>query len=436
MLKSFTVKKYRNLNINNLNFGKLNLIIGPNNAGKSNLIDALNFSSSVMTNEHDNNSKKFSYYKTSFLNELQKRGWNDILDRHSKKPNSIELSWVLSTFENLPALKYSLKFKVPSDHHTPPEDFEITSEKLNYASPQEGQLAPFEFISCHSKKQGIGKFSVKQRTLTSAPKTVSLNVSNKDSVLNQLESLLEEEVFRLDLYPNFKKTATHVTNFFTRFRSYRSTDFNLSEVKKPIKSNLNSNWLEFDAKNFVNVLAFLEKKYSFLKKYEQIIKEILPDLDKITIEQIDDTYSYLQLTINKRHFKLSEMSDGTIKMLLMALILWSPEKYSLLSLDEPELNIHPAWLRKLANWIKLSNSYEQIFVSSHSPDFLDGFTDYFSEDLLSLLVFNVTNSKQEKDINNQVNIVKKESLITQLEQGWELGDLYRIGEPRLGGWPW
>jgi hypothetical protein len=29
-----------------------------------------------------------------------------------------------------------------------------------------------------------------------------------------------------------------------------------------------------------------------------------------------------------------------------------------------------------------------------------------------------------------------EVLKTQLEEGWELGDLYRVGDPTVGGWPW
>ncbi|MBH0329955.1 hypothetical protein ABH14_09075 [Brevibacillus brevis] len=426
MLKSFSAKQYRNLNIKRLSFGKLNVVIGPNNSGKSNFIDAISFLSNVMINEKKAND---SDYQTSFLNEIEKRGWNDVLDRRVKKPNTIDLNWVLSTFENLSPLEYNLKFYLPSDDHIPPDGYKITLEKLKYEKPKPGQLAPFEFISCHGTNPGKGRFSVKKRSEQENAKNAYLDVSDQDTVFNQLDTLLENEIFRIDLYPNFKRTATHVRDFFTRFRSYSSTNFNLTEIKRPIKASLQSNYLNQNGSNFLNVLMYLDKKYSFLPQYCILLKELIKELNEISIEKTDDNFHYLKLTINGEHFKLAEMSDGTIKMMLFALILWTPEKYSLLSLDEPELNTHPAWLKILANWIKRSSSSDQIFVSSHSPDLLDGFTDYFVDGSLSLFVFN-------SNTNNQVELVTPNMLQEQLNEGWELGDLYRIGEPLLGGWPW
>lgn len=32
--------------------------------------------------------------------------------------------------------------------------------------------------------------------------------------------------------------------------------------------------------------------------------------------------------------------------------------------------------------------------------------------------------------------VSPDVLKEMLEEGWELGDLYRVGDPLLGGWPW
>lgn len=66
------------------------------------------------------------------------------------------------------------------------------------------------------------------------------------------------------------------------------------------------------------------------------------------------------------------MSYGTLELMILALWLWTPEQYKLLSLDEPELNLHQAWLKTLASWIKRAESIEQLIVSTHSPDLLDG----------------------------------------------------------------
>lgn len=74
-------------------------------------------------------------------------------------------------------------------------------------------------------------------------------------------------------------------------------------------------------------------------------------------------------------------------------------------------------------------SASQIFISTHSPDLLDGFTEVFHDKQANLYAFNL---KGEKKIEQ----VTPNSLVEFLDEGWKLGDLYRVGEPLMGGWPW
>ncbi|GFN33838.1 hypothetical protein PCURB6_40980 [Paenibacillus curdlanolyticus] len=80
-----------------------------------------------------------------------------------------------------------------------------------------------------------------------------------------------------------------------------------------------------------------------------------------------------------------------------------------------------------------SFSSDQLFVSTHSPDLLDGFTAAFAQNEPKEL--NVYAFDSKAPANNLLR-VRPEVLHDQLEEGWRLGDLYRIGEPQLGGWPW
>ena len=40
MIKSFSCSNFRNVNVKNLRFSKINILIGPNNSGKTNFIKA------------------------------------------------------------------------------------------------------------------------------------------------------------------------------------------------------------------------------------------------------------------------------------------------------------------------------------------------------------------------------------------------------------
>jgi len=434
MLKSFSVKNFRNLNLERLDFKPINILVGPNNSGKSNLIDAISFFSNLLLNEKR---------ESAFLDELSKpnHGWDDVLNRQVIKPGKIDMKWILNTNilsnddelnfnskykKNYPNLSYELQFQVGTSDQIP-KGFFITYENLSYDKPLKGQSRPFEFIQCHKVIPGKGNFSVSTRSNKAS--TLQFDVNNYDTVFRQVDSLLESEKFRVDFYPNFNQTVQSVREFFKRFHVYSSTNFNLDAVREPVRTEISVNHLSKDGSNFVNVLGYLDEKYDFIDLYTDSLKELIPGLERIKFVLSDERKRGLQLRINNQTYKLYEMSDGTLKAMLLVLLLLTPERMTILAIDEPELNIHPAWLKVIANWILRLKSTEQIFISSHSPDFLDSFTSMFLEGKVGLFVFNV--NKEET-----ITAVKPETLETSLREGWELGDLYRVGDPFLGGWPW
>lgn len=101
---------------------------------------------------------------------------------------------------------------------------------------------------------------------------------------------------------------------------------------------------------------------------------------------------------------------------------------TLLTIDEPELNLHPAWLARIGVWLKECRSAEQLIISTHSADLLDRLTDAFRAGEAALFVC----GGGEKGIHR----IEPGTLDSFFAEGWELGDLYRVGEPKVGGWPW
>lgn len=420
MLKSFSVKNFRNLNIDKLEFKRINILVGPNNSGKSNLINAISFFSDLILGDR-------SASQSSFLAQMSRHGWDDLLNKKIDKPGKVDMKWILNTDDTYSDLSYRLQFQVGLPDQVP-KDFFITNEQLSHAKPAEGQEEPFKFFHCHDKQLGKGQFSVRERN-TNKYKKVLVNVDVYDTVFHQVSSLLDSDEFRIEFYPNFKQTVQTVQEFFERFHTYSSTEFDLDKVREPQEIELNTRFLHRDGSNFVNVLSDLYSKSDFLDEYTQYLRELIPSLEKLKIVNVTETKRQLRLTINGETFKLKEMSDGTIKAMLLTLLLWSPNKTTILALDEPELNLHPAWLKVISNWVLRSNSNDQIYISSHSPDFLDGFTEMFREEYVGLFVADL----REKQTIKPMSPKKLESFMME---GWELGDLYRVGEPALGGWPW
>ena len=66
------------------------------------------------------------------------------------------------------------------------------------------------------------------------------------------------------------------------------------------------------------------------------------------------------------------VSDGTIKMFAYLVLLYDPEPHPLLCVEEPENQLYPTLLWELAEEFRAyANRGGQVFVSSHSPDFLN-----------------------------------------------------------------
>ena len=67
------------------------------------------------------------------------------------------------------------------------------------------------------------------------------------------------------------------------------------------------------------------------------------------------------------------VSDGTIKMFAYMILLHDPEPHPLLCIEEPENFLHPDLLLQLCEEIReYSEKGGQVFVSTHSPDFVNG----------------------------------------------------------------
>jgi len=71
-------------------------------------------------------------------------------------------------------------------------------------------------------------------------------------------------------------------------------------------------------------------------------------------------------------FLARHVSDGTIKMLAYLVLLYDPRPHPLLCVEEPENQLYPRLLHVLAEEFRdYAERGGQVFVSTHSPDFLN-----------------------------------------------------------------
>ena len=421
MINKFSCKNFRNINAEDLEFAKINLLIGPNNCGKTNFIKALTFYSDMLVNSQNGN------LKTAFLNAVARNGWEHARNKYVNENEAIEFSWEI----DLNGEPVCYKFSYIAGNNV--ENSNIVLEELNETTFQSrGYSKEFNYFRCHDHSIGTGHFSTamekgkkNSRLKFDLDSKEILSMQFKDILLKN-KTIYGDDVIRV----NIAKMLYDLENFFRGFSVYTSAQFNTKKMREPVSSKNVDSILNFDAANFVNVFTkYKAEDIRWQKRFEDKMKELIPNL-----EVADSVNAYEKLIFKMvyadRQYDLSDVSEGTLKGLILNMLINMPyeQELSLLAIDEPETNLHPAWQKVVGNWLQTSETFKQCFISTHSPDFLDVFTEEFKKGKVAVFVFD-NNSK------TFIKMIKYQEIKDELGD-WELGDLYRTSDPALGGWPW
>ena len=119
----------------------------------------------------------------------------------------------------------------------------------------------------------------------------------------------------------------------------------------------------------------------------------------------------------EKPFIARHVSDGTIKMFAYLLLLYDPDPHPLLAVEEPENQLYPNVLWELADEFRTyAKRGGQVFVSSHSPEFLD------NVDLSEVFCF-----IKEDGFSKVVRPIDSENLRDVANGGEATGRLWRRG---------
>ena len=288
------------------------------------------------------------------------------------------------------------------------EENYIVEEALDSSEAREGALVPFNFFRCHSPKVGSGAFSTAGMT-GARNKRLYTDVNKYESVLLQMDNLFFEnkELFSTPFVRDeIRNVLESMRSYFRSFFSYSCTAFNIASIREMQDEQADGSYLKKDGSNFVNVFEnIMNTDSGFKDRYLTVLKKLVSSCEDIRVPEVGGKL-WMELKLNGYYFPLSELSDGTVHLLLLLMMLNLPEQngISMLAIDEPEMNL-----------------------STHSPDFLDEFTNEFLSGDVGVFVFDPVSRTPLRKLD-------REEMRPELGE-WTLGDLYRIGDPMIGGWP-
>ena len=304
-----------------ITFGDINVMIGANGVGKSNLVSFF---------------RLLSYLTTDKLQfGIGKQGYADsILYYGSQKTD-----------------RFSATLKFEDDLCIDEYSFALT-----YANRGQMMFA-YETVYCKLKDK-MARTIGTQKNLGSGHK----------------ESLLQGKAQGFEA----KKIRTHLIR--CRVYQFHNTS-DTAYIRQPCSINDN-HYLKSDAGNLA---AFLyEMKYSEIGRdyYQRIIdsiQNIMPQFQDFFLEPLkENPHQILLQWIAKTHeniFGAHQISDGSLRFMALATLLLQPPKNlpNLIIIDEPELGLHPEALVDLAGMIKIAAQNCQIILSTQSAYLLNFF---------------------------------------------------------------
>jgi predicted ATPase len=355
MLKRLRINNFKSL----LNFEfkpvGMNLIIGQNNAGKTNLCSALRFLGLSSKYNLDN---AMSY-------TLGER-WN--LTNFNVQDNSfieIEMDCELMYEGEAVSFAYSLRLGTSNGKSTEAKSLNVEEERLTASG---GPFAQTPLLENHKGKVKMLHEEGFVKGLANSPFYVTARVPDNATMLSQLYEL--ENNPRAILFREF-------------LRSWNYYNFSPDVLRQPnVKQDIDNDALAASGANLSRALFTIHnEKPRIEKKLYEIVRLLEPRLEYFTFSSPDPEHVHLFIEdMAGHHLSASSISDGTLRFIAMAYVIIMAKEQShnvgfppLAVIEEPENGLYVGHLKPLIEKIDVTGRCGQFFFTSHSPYFIDLF---------------------------------------------------------------
>jgi predicted ATPase len=166
-----------------------------------------------------------------------------------------------------------------------------------------------------------------------------------------------------------------VAEFRSLIENWHISDFHIADARPSAEEGY-AEHLSTRGDNVAQVAQFLHDHHA--DRFQAILdamKRRVPGVSKVAAEPTVDGRLVLRFQDGafKDPFIARYVSDGTIKMFAYLVLLHDPKPFPLLAVEEPENQLYPELLRELVEEFRdYAGRGGQVFVSTHSPEFLNG----------------------------------------------------------------
>jgi len=147
-------------------------------------------------------------------------------------------------------------------------------------------------------------------------------------------------------------------------------------IRQPVVAKVERR-VDPDGQNLISVLHTLyTEDREFKNEVGMAMKTAFgDDFDELVFPPAADQRIQLRVRWKslKREQSAADLSDGTLRFLFLLAVLGSPSPAPVIAIDEPETGLHPSMLPIIAEYAVEASSRTQVILTTHSPQLLDAF---------------------------------------------------------------
>lgn len=333
-IKHITLENYKSIKNLDLELKPLNVLIGSNGAGKSNLISFFNFLQNII--------------------KENLRGY--VLDKGGQE-----------TFLYYGS-KWSKFISAKINFQTVYKEYNINAW-LNYSftlTPTNENIFRFDTEVMHSDLLPDG---IEQLNLNNKNYETELS----DSFISSLNNIENCDPHEFDLLLS--------DVFYPDIPNIQIYHFNDTSDTSPLKATIANNdnlFLRADGQNLACMIKLIYDKHpEYYKVIVDTIRNVVPDFHDFVIRHNSEFLSLEWFNKNNVDipWKAHYLSDGSLRFIALAALLLMPSELQpqVIIIDEPEIGLHPTALNVLSGLIKRASLERQVIISTQSATLLSQF---------------------------------------------------------------
>lgn len=434
MITKIEIDGFKSFSDFQMEFSPLTVIAGTNASGKSNLFDALNLLSNLAQMD----------LRTAFSNKLMRGELSELFTKYDEEqtanhirfvvemlvPRIVKDNWGRTDEVKTPRMRYTLSIRKQLNK-IGYEELAVEKEELSRIGTDEDKWAKkylknLTKIWKSSKSGGSGKpyiYTEEEKGHPAIKLRQDGGQGGRSVMANAVNQTVLGSVNSVD-FPHVYAARQEMAN-------WNFMQLNPELLREPTHYNVNytGDIIGHAGENLAAALFRLNNQQPYIMtKIMMRLSSFLPEYTKLSVrdDKANKQFVFDLQNGDGKTFSSRVLSEGTLRLLVLCVLLYDDHFNGLLCFEEPENGIHPARINSMVELLRLlssdfseeEDSLRQIIVNTHSPVLLKCFKDKYDGNDNGVSIWFSKLVSRSKEIEGKRQIIRI-SRITPLTSSFQ-----------------